>query len=65
LIQIGGNSPDDPIANHKFGIVNLTRAFDEIFYGTMTLEESMKYSKENVTRVTEQAKRAFLAGRKQ
>jgi len=33
--------------------------------GPMTLEESMKLSKENVTRVTEQAIRAFLAGRNQ
>ncbi len=33
--------------------------------GPMTLEESMKLSKENVTRITEQAIRAFLAGRKQ
>ena len=31
--------------------------------GPLTLEESMKRSKENVTRVTEQAIRAFLAGR--
>lgn len=33
--------------------------------GPMTLEESMKLSRENVTRVTEQAIRAFLAGRNQ
>jgi glycerate kinase len=33
--------------------------------GPMTLEESMKLSKENITRVTEQAIRAFLAGRNQ
>ncbi|MEA3548889.1 MAG: glycerate kinase [Thermodesulfobacteriota bacterium] len=33
--------------------------------GPMTLEESMKLSKENVTRVTEQAIRGFLAGRNQ
>lgn len=33
--------------------------------GPMTLKESMKLSKENITRVTEQAIRAFLAGRKQ
>lgn len=33
--------------------------------GPMTLEESMKRSKENVARVTEQAIRAFLAGRNQ
>jgi len=33
--------------------------------GPMSLEESMKLSRENVTRVTEQAVRAFLAGRTQ
>ena len=33
--------------------------------GPMTLEESMKLSKENITRITEQAIRAFLAGRNQ
>lgn len=33
--------------------------------GPMTLEESMKHSREYITRVTEQAIRAFLAGRKQ
>jgi glycerate kinase len=31
--------------------------------GPMTLEESMKQSKENLARVTQQAVRAFLAGR--
>ncbi|MCK5914669.1 MAG: glycerate kinase [Deltaproteobacteria bacterium] len=30
--------------------------------GPMSLEESMKFAKENITRVTEQAMRAFIAG---
>lgn len=44
---------------HKSGI----NAVFSLCPGPMTLEESMKLSKENVTRVTEQAIRAFLAGR--
>lgn len=44
---------------HKTGI----NAVFSLCHGPMTLEESMKLSKENVTRVTEQAIRAFLAGR--
>jgi len=44
---------------HKTGI----NAVFSLCHGPMTLEESMKLSKENVTRVTEQAVRAFLAGR--
>ena len=46
---------------HDFGI----NAVFSLCPGPMNLEESMRHSKDNVTRVTEQAIRAFLAGRKQ
>ncbi len=56
---IAGSIGKDLGTLHKTGI-------DAVFSlcpGPITLEESMRLSKENISRVTEQALRAFLAGR--
>ncbi len=56
---IAGSIGKDLGGLHESGI----NALFGLCPGPMSLTESMKFAKENVTRVTEQAIRAFLAGR--